>query len=315
MTVVHSYFAHGLSVASDVELALPSGPVVDRADLVLRRGDGYHVPEQDPPGTLLATMDRREGGPLYRLTRDGARTVLRYPGLCEFGGDAGLADVTFHLHPGTDPGLVSVLAAGALIAIHIRLRAELALHASAVHCNGRALAFVGASGMGKSTLAAALCGIGYELFSDDVLRVDLATADVPRVHLGGIESRLRMSARQLAEAADPADVRPTADGRLGLRSTVCTEPTLPLGACVVPMPSRDATALEVKRLPLAHALVRLLAFPRVVGWVEPDSTAREFQALADLVERVPVFVARVPWGLPFHRDVLTGLVAEAMGTR
>jgi len=82
--------------------------------------------------------------------------------------------VTVHLHPGADLGLVTVLTAGALLAVHLRLRGELVLPASAVQLGGAALAFVRASGMGKSTLAALLCASGHGLVTDDVLRVDPA---------------------------------------------------------------------------------------------------------------------------------------------
>ena len=46
-------------------------------------------------------------------------------------------------------------------------RKNLVLHASVVGKNSHAVAFLGASGMGKSTLAAALCSRGYQLVSDD----------------------------------------------------------------------------------------------------------------------------------------------------
>jgi len=68
----------------------------------------------------------------------------------------------------------------------------------------------------------------------------------------------------------------------------------------------------VRRLPGGQALRRMIQFPRIVGWSEPVSTAHEFQTLADLVERVPVFEATVPWGPPFRSEVLAGLL-EAVG--
>jgi hypothetical protein len=305
-----SYRAHGLTVSSVVELPLPPGPEpAGPAELCLRRGPARQVPDEDPPGCLLARLHRSDGTLLYALARDGARTVLRYPGMCEFVGDAVLADVTVHLHPGTDPGLVPVLAAGALIAVHLRLRRELVLHASAVRLDGTAVAFVGASGMGKSTLAAVLCGAGCDLVSDDVLHVDQTDPDEVRVHPGSTETRLRPSAREIADGASADAVRPTADGRLALRPPAYAGGPVPLAACVVPLPRRDAADVSVRRLATSRALLRLIQFPRIVGWAEPASIAHEFQALADLVERVPVFEATVPWGPPFRPEVLSGLLA------
>jgi len=308
------YRAHGLVISSAVELSLPPGsPAAGEPDLVLRCGADRPISSHDPPGCRLATLSRPDGTVLYSLARDRDRTVLRYPGLCDFVGDPKLVDITVHLHPGVDPGLIPVLAAGALIAVHLKLRHELVLHASAVQLDGRALAFVGASGMGKSTLAAALCRTGCELVADDVLRIDLSDTAVVRVYPGSTESRLRMNARQLADTAPADAVRSTADGRLALRPHACAGEPLPLAACVVPRPSRKAVDVSVQRLLNTQALLRMIQFPRVVGWSEPASTAREFQALADLVEQVPIFEASIPWGPPFRPEVLTELLEAVAG--
>lgn len=316
MAVEHWYRAHGLVISSAVELSLQAGsPASGKPDLILRCGADRPVPSHDPPGCRLAQLSGPDGALRYSLTQDSDRTVLRYPGLCEFVGDPNLADITVHLHPGVDPGLIRVLAAGALLAVHLKLRHELVMHASAVQLDGRALAFVGASGMGKSTLAAVLCSNGCGLVTDDVLRVDLTDTTVVRVYPGSTETRLRMSARQLADTAPSDAVRPTADGRLALRLHVCAGDPLPLAACVVPRPSRQAVDVSVQRLPNARALLRMIQFPRVVGWSEPLSTAHEFQALADLVEQVPIFEATIPWGPPFQPRVLAGLLEAVAGSR
>lgn len=57
------------------------------------------------------------------------------------------------------------------------LNGFLPLHASAVAHNGRVFAFTGPGGAGKSTLAAGLGGLGFPLFCDDTLLVDLADTD------------------------------------------------------------------------------------------------------------------------------------------
>jgi hypothetical protein len=310
----HWYCAHGLVISSEVELALPSGPpAIATPDLTLRRGVQRPVPAGDPPGERLAGLSGPDGKVFYRLCRDGDRAVLRYPGLCDFDGDPNLREVTVHLHPGVDPGLVPVLAGGALLAVHLMLRHELVLHASAVQVDGHAVAFVGAAGMGKSTLAAALCDNGCGLVADDVLRVDPIDSPTMRVYPGSTESRLRMAARDLAVSAPSDTVRATADRRLALRPPSLADRPLPLAACVVPRPSREAADVSVTRLAPSRALSRMLQFPRVAGWSEPASMARAFQSLADLVEHVPVFEATVPWGPPFRSEVLSGLLEAVAG--
>src|SRR5205823_1032857 len=48
----------------------------------------------------------------------------------------------------------------------------LSLHASVVARDGAAVACVGSSGAGKSTIAARLCSQGWELLADDIASID-----------------------------------------------------------------------------------------------------------------------------------------------
>lgn len=311
----HWYHAHGLVIASAVELPLPPGePTSHPPDLTLRLGPERPVPSEHPAGHRLAEMGGQDDTFFYSFGREGDRTVLRYPDLCDFDGDAELIEVTAYPHLGVNPDLIAVLAAGTLLAVHLTLHGRLVLHASAVRRGGHALAFVGASGMGKSTLAAALCGTGCDLVADDVLRVDLDDAGAARVHPGSTESRLRHNARGLADGAPPGAARPTADGRLALKPGTRANGPLPLAACVVPLPSRAVTEVSVERLPAGRALRRMVQFPRVAGWREPESMDHTFQGLADLVQIVPVYEARIPWGPPFPPGVLADLL-RAVGER
>lgn len=308
--MTHRYRAHGLDVVSDVELPLPPGSAAE-PNLVLRRGERRPVRPEPPAGTPVATLTDAEGALRYGIARSVTGVVLRYPGLCEFTGDAEFAEVTAHPHPGVDDGYLPVLAAGMVVAVHLLLRGHVVLHASAVRVDDVAIAFAGASGMGKSTLATALCRDGCALLTDDVLRVERHGPSGMRVYPGSVETRLRADAHRLA---DGAATRPTADGRLAMRFAAMPDDLVPLGACVVPRPSRSATEVSMEPLAPAQALLLLSRFPRVLGWCEPASLATTFHGLADLVERVPVVVATIPWGarfdgvLPALRDVVVAPV-------
>lgn len=305
---MHGYRAHGLSVSSEVELPLPPADrPADDPDVALRVGAPRSVPQEDAPGTLLATLRDDSGTALYTLARQADRTVLRYPGLCEFVADPELRRIEAHVHRGTDPGVVPVLAAASLLAVCLKVRGALLLHASAVQVGDRAVAFVGAAGMGKSTLAALFVTHGHRLVSDDLLRVDLGPATV---YSGSTENRLRSNSSELADGATVAGMAPrTADGRLVLRSRSCSAETQQLAGCVVPLTHRDVEELSVTRLSTGRALVRLAQYPRVAGWIEPSDLSRDFYALADLVRVVPVFEARIPWGPPFAEDLPARLLA------
>ena len=303
------YHAHGLLIASDVELALPRAADDDSrpVDLTLHRHDDRPVPATNPDGELVARVADRDGSPFYIITRTADTVTVRYPGLCEFVSDPLLRGAHVSLAPGQDPDVIPVLAGGLLLALHLRLRGELVLHASAVRVHDAALAFVGASGMGKSTMATLLCAAGHHLLTDDVLRVELYD-EVAVARTGAVETRLREAARPLA-ASVVATSRNTADGRLAVAPAVHDGAPLPLAACVVPLPSRDHDRVQLSHLTGTRALMMLSRFPRIPGWVEPVTQAREFEQLADLVRRVGVFEARIPWGPPFPPEIPGDLLA------
>jgi hypothetical protein len=162
--------------------------------------------------------------------------------------------------------------------------------------------------MGKSTIATVLCGAGHPLLTDDVLRVQLRPDGVV-AHAGSTETRLRDAAQPLA-AGLPG--RRTADGRLAVAPGNVAGSPRPLAACVVPRPSRECDRVEVRRLRGAHALMLLSRFPRILGWTQPATLAGEFEQLGDLVTRIAVFEARIPWGPPFAPD-LPGELLDRLG--
>ncbi|MEM9907778.1 MAG: hypothetical protein AAF921_22435 [Cyanobacteria bacterium P01_D01_bin.44] len=70
---------------------------------------------------------------------------------------------------------------GPAMAVILRQRGLLVLHASAVVINNYAIAFMGGSGWGKSTLANAFHQKGYDILTDDVLAIDVRN-NPPLVH-------------------------------------------------------------------------------------------------------------------------------------
>jgi hypothetical protein len=306
MTTQH-YTAHGLIIQSDYPLAMvPSQPLA-QPDLVVRRSSGRPVPEEDPVGSeQLALLRAPDGTTFYSMTADPDGVTMRYPALCLMRADPAVRTVTVHLHPGADEGLIPVLVAGAVVTLHLMLRRRLALHASAVELHGQAIALVGMSGMGKSTLATLLALAGHPLITDDLLHVDVPSDGPVTVHRGGLESRLRESAFELAEAGR---ARLTADGRMAVDLPMTDELVLPLRACVVPQPSRTAERVALRRLTPSAGMAMLLHFPRLAGWCQPRGLAEQFALTGDVAAAVPVVLAELPWGPPFDPGMAGQLVA------
>lgn len=292
--------AHGLIIRSQLPLlGLPLADGFAEDGLDLRSLPSGAVPMDPPRGELLLT--EADGSTRYAAAFDGRMHRLRFPGCCEFVIDADLLTAGCRTDPSADPELASILASGALMSFVLSMRGATVLHASAVEVDGAAIGIVGASGFGKSTVAALLCAGGCALVSDDVLRVE--SDDRVWVHAGASELRLRAGVRSLAEAfAQPVRARDTADGRLALQPPRTSHDRLPLAGLVIPHVARPRTDVSVRRLPSADALVALLAFPRLLGWVSREVLRTQFEALATLAERVPVVAVHVPSGPPFTAE-------------
>jgi len=73
----------------------------------------------------------------------------------------------------------------------LSLQGDLILHAACVVIDGKAFLFAGDSTMGKSTLAAGFALQGLDVFSDDIVRIEIAPDGTPLAHRGYPGVRLR----------------------------------------------------------------------------------------------------------------------------
>ncbi|MGI2905508.1 serine kinase [Tolypothrix sp. VBCCA 56010] len=73
--------------------------------------------------------------------------------------------------PGIDEDLLRPFILGPAFAVLLRQRSHLVLHASSIAIDNGAVAFLGHSGWGKSTLANAFYNQGYGLLTDDVMAI------------------------------------------------------------------------------------------------------------------------------------------------
>ncbi len=78
---------------------------------------------------------------------------------------------------------------------------------------------------------------------------------------------------------------------------------------VLPSPDRDAPAVGLRRLTPVEALVTITSHPRILGWSDPAVIEQQFNLTAELVRRVPMWEAQVPWGPPFPPDLAAELLA------
>ena len=75
--------------------------------------------------------------------------------------------------PGVEEGVLRHFILGPTLAVLLHQRGLLVLHASTIAVNGTAIAFLGESGQGKSTLAAAFYTRGHSIVTDDVTAIQV----------------------------------------------------------------------------------------------------------------------------------------------
>lgn len=300
------YWCAGLRILVDLPLAARR---VDGApDVVVTEGLPRAIPWERPTTEVIA--ERVVGGiPSYTFARRPNGSVGRFYGLADFEIDPTNRRIVYHRDPATDPEFVAILLAGSMAAYLLSAAGRLVLHASAVEVDQAALAFVGWSGQGKTTLATLLCAEGCRLVTDDLLPVDVTPDGVSCVP-GGVELRVREKSEELAERFDDqgADRRWTVDQRRAIAPVATSAERLPLRAVAIPWPDRESDRVRARRLEPGEATFALARYQRIEGWTAPEDLRAQFLQVSGLASVVPVVEVHVPWGPPFA----AGLGAEVL---
>ena len=97
--------------------------------------------------------------------------LLRFPGLADFEVTADGKSVIAFAAPGTDDATVEHLYINQLVPLALSRQGLPAFHASVITVPGGAVAFLGKTGMGKSTLAASFALQGATFLTDDALLI------------------------------------------------------------------------------------------------------------------------------------------------
>ena len=156
MRPTYGYRAYGLSIHSDLVLPELTPEAAGPVDITIR---------------LRQAADRSQ--------RANAQ-ILDWPDVGTFVID-GTSTIDIEPAPGVSEPLLNLPLLGPVMALLLHLRGLLVLHASGAELDGRAVVFLGAKGIGKSTIAAGLLDEGHRLLADDVLALDFSDPAGPHV--------------------------------------------------------------------------------------------------------------------------------------
>lgn len=172
-----------------------------------------------PDGTLWTSFYRVDNGYL-----------LRFPDLADFTLSGNGQEVSAYPVPGVSQQTVDHLYLNQVLPLALARQFKLVLHASAVEVGQGAVAFLGASGRGKSTLAASFSTSGFRFLTDDGLQLEKSANGYvirpshPSIRLWEDSSQALMPAS--TELALPVEFTPKSRFLAGNEVVFCDTPRL-----------------------------------------------------------------------------------------
>jgi hypothetical protein len=254
-----------------------------------------------------------DGEVVVRLGRRGDEFVAEFSNLGTLSASAQGTRMRFEPVAHANTTAIEKLDVSKLDALIRHLRGKFTLHGGAVALGRRAVAFVGPSRSGKSTLAAALCEHAEaELVGDDTVALELpeeleskAPVEVaPTQKLAWLlqDARIALGFDSGSENKASVPLRPATADRFVIAAVV----GLAFDSAI------QSTSLRRLRGQEAFALVTGSVMRFVVD--EPEAQVREFEQVRRLVQSCPVFELRRPFDLRLLRqaaDVVCGLIGDA----
>lgn len=300
-----TYRVHGLLIASQIplpELAAHAMSAASRPDAVIELGE---VPASLDGGIETVDGVIVAGDALLIEIEDVGRFLVE---------DARL--ITIAPEPGASDAVVRAFLYGAGLSMLLQQLALMPVHASGAVIGDAARLFLGPSGQGKSTLAAALSRRGRRLIADDKV-VIRAGPSRPTVW-PGVPTLSLSTASAVACARDEAE-RVIAEEEFGkhlylVPDQFAARPAPVAAIYVLDWAEPGAGAPELSRLAPFEALVELRQNLNHGSLVAPLGLEADFAAWAeDIIAAVPLYRLRRPRDLPSLDAVVDVVLAHEPG--
>jgi hypothetical protein len=222
--------------------------------------------------------------------------LVRFPGMADYHISSDGKQVTVTPVVGTSEVTLAHLLYNQVIPLAWSHQGRQLLHASAVLVQGRAIAFLGQSGRGKSSLATSFATAGHEFLTDDsvMLLADSAGFRMPagqptiRLWQDSLESLLRHTplSRPSLQYTDKTCIladdqirHHAGDARLGALFCIGDDVT---------------DRIVIQRIKGQEAILHLIRNSLVLDVENPESLQRNFAQLCHLATTVPMFRLEFP---------------------
>lgn len=280
---MYRYTAYGFGIHS--ELLFPELlPAEANADVTIRVDHLNHLPMSTGAGTFSVTANAAS----VRYAGIGA-VLIR-----------GGSEIIVDPEPDVDEAELRFYILGAAFGVLLHQRGRLVLHASAASIDGKAIAFLGAPGSGKSTTAAAFYARGHNVVADDLVAIafdDASKASVPIIYPGF--PVLKLSPEAAAALGDDISTSPRTSSNIDKRAR-----HIDRGFSTAPLSLQRVYVLaegerpEIKPLTPQESFVELVRHTFVVHLLDvTETTSTHFRQCSIVADSVPVRLLKRPQSL------------------
>ncbi len=288
----YDYALYGLRIRSDIQLTLDALPVEGSADVELSEGTWRQF------AAIVAKLELDPSNWIHHHELADGRSFIRYDELFEFVVAPSGTKIFYRFLSKVSLESFQTYVLGRVFSFALVKMGYEPLHAATVVVDGRAIAFLGASTFGKSSLATCFVASGFPLLTDDTLRLEERDGryvafpgpprlrllpKVARLYLGGVSDGVVMNPRE-KDARAPKLV-------FCLSGSQSYSEVAPLGAIYVltaPRKVHRKQRIAIGSLTPLQALINVISFTHNDGLTGSDRLTRQFEAAQRLIESVSI---------------------------
>lgn len=292
-----AYKVFDLALSSIINLPLNRIKTLDRPcwsfDVIV----GAKPPLLSKEWIVHTSLD--DGTPWMLWGRRGNTLLLRFPAMADFEVMPTQRCIICHASADFPQDTIIHLLLDQVLPRVVAYDGGLVLHASAVGFDQKALAFLGPTGFGKSTLAASLCKLGHALICDDGLYLKLHDQQVmaypsyPGLRLW--QDSAEMIAEQAVISGPVAHYTPKRRVSIGTRSLPFSDDPVALSRVYVLAPAETAQEdITLSPLSKRDAVLAMLSATFRLDLDDKQQNQRDFEAYLSIADQVSFFQLKYP---------------------
>ena len=290
--------------ALDSDLPLPELPEMAGPGNVIRVTRGLAKAQPGNPQAWLHEYEDNAGNIAIQCARLSDGYLLRFPGLSDFIIKTDLASIEYVPTAGIPDETVRHLLLDQVVPRVLGQGGRLVLHASSLSiAPDSAIAFVGDSGWGKSTLASSFYEAGYDLLTDDCLLISIDNDNATCIaSYAGL--RLYSDSADAIFGGDVHDVMPVAHytekKRMPCAEQDSNEGCVKAGLAAIfllndPVSESQAKSITIEPLSGSIEVMTIIKQMFVLDPTDKELMVQQFRLATSLVESgIPVYCLNYP---------------------